>query len=111
MAGVSRRGTDWAGLVVLAVPPASRTVCCPELVVFDFPSGLRPAVKLVAGFIVGVRLQALTITEELLTDAAICLGGARSMQICNPWHDRRFVVFLETRSIDGGILARTSFIV
>ena len=84
-----------------AVPPASRMVRCLPLVVCDFPSGLPPAVKLVAGFVVGLR--ALTMTEELLHGVAICLGGARSMQICNPWHNRRFVVCLETRRLDRGL--------
>ncbi len=44
------------------------------------------------------------MTEELLDDVAICLGGARSMQICNPWYNRWFVVCAETQSLDGGLL-------
>ncbi len=42
---MSRRGTDWVGLVVWAAPRASRTVGYLEFVVLDFLPGLRPAVN------------------------------------------------------------------
>lgn len=57
-------------------------------------------------------MKTLTITEELLADVAICLGGAWSLEIRDPWHNSRFVVCMETRSLeslDGELLVENPF--
>ncbi len=48
--------------------------------------------------------------DEFLAGVAICLVGARSVQIGDPWDNRRFVVCLEIRSLEsleGGLLVGT----